>query len=75
MAHEITSRDGLVLHKNAAWHGLGTIVQDAPTTREALKLASLDWSVEQWPLSATNGEGEKLAVTNYVANVRTDTKN
>lgn len=56
MAHEITVDDNVVLHANPAWHGLGVVVADAPTPDEALKLAGLDWDVEQWPLSATNGE-------------------
>lgn len=43
MAHEITEHDGLVLHKKRAWHGLGTIVEEAPTPEEALHLAGLDW--------------------------------
>lgn len=45
MAHEITKNDGLVLFQNPAWHGLGTVVQEAPTPKEALKLADLDWTV------------------------------
>lgn len=56
MAHEITSSDNVVLHRNPAWHGLGVVVNDAPTPAEALKIAGLDWEVEQWPMSATNGE-------------------
>lgn len=72
MAHEIHEHDHVVLHREAAWHGLGTIVQDAPTPAEALKIARLDWSVEQWPISATNGEGVRLAIKDQVMNVRTD---
>jgi hypothetical protein len=56
MAHEITEHDNVVLHRTPAWHGLGVVVQDAPTPMEALKIAGLDWNVEQWPMSATNGE-------------------
>lgn len=72
MAHEITSHDNVVLHREKAWHGLGTVVENAPTPAEALKIASLDWSVEQWPISATNGEGIRLAIPNQAMNVRTD---
>lgn len=32
------------------WHGLGTIVQEAPTSKEALSLAGLDWTVRQEPI-------------------------
>lgn len=72
MAHEITRTDGLVLTAERAWHGLGKVVESAPTPAEGLKLAGLDWEVEQWPLSATNGT-ERRAVTTHVENVRSDT--
>lgn len=32
------------------WHGLGTIVQEAPTSKDALSLAGLDWTVRQEPI-------------------------
>ena len=28
------------------WHGLGTRVEEAPTSADALRLAGLDWTVE-----------------------------
>lgn len=45
MAHEITNTDSLILTKKPAWHGIGTVVQDAPTPSEALAIAGLDWQV------------------------------
>lgn len=71
MAHEITSSDGLVLARKMAWHGLGIIVQDSPSAVESLKLAKLDWSVEQWPMSATNGQVRRV-IDSHVLNVRSD---
>lgn len=32
------------------WHGLGTIIQEACNSKEALHLAGLDWKVEQKPV-------------------------
>ena len=29
------------------WHGIGTVVADCPSSREAIWLAGLDWMVEQ----------------------------
>lgn len=72
MAHEITNTDHVVLHRERAWHGLGTVVADAPTPAEALKLARLDWTVEQWAMSATNGDA-RVALTDHRLNVRSDT--
>ena len=33
--------------RETPWHGLGTIIQDAPDSKEAIRLAGLDWRVEQ----------------------------
>lgn len=35
--------------RQVPWHGLGEIVQDAPTSADALRLAGLDWEVVQKP--------------------------
>ena len=48
------------------WHGLGTIVEEAPTSAEALELAGLDWEVKTNPLFLENG----IEVPGYYANVR-----
>ena len=48
------------------WHGLGTQVMEAPNSREALKLAGLDWKVVQEPLITGAGD----MVDGYKANVR-----
>lgn len=32
------------------WHGLGTIVMEAPASAEALRLVGLDWKVVQEPV-------------------------
>lgn len=71
MAHEITQTDGLVLAKKRAWHGLGVVVEHAPTPAEALGLAGLGWRVEQWPLQA-NGPSGPCEVKTHVLNARSD---
>ena len=38
------------------WHGLGTMVAEAPESREALRLAELDWRVLQEPVYTENDE-------------------
>lgn len=47
------------------WHGLGTIVEEASTSKDALKLAGLDWDVIQSPVYSTYG-----IVEGYKANIR-----
>lgn len=53
MSHEITKNDHLVLTGKKAWHGLGTVVEEAPSPEEALRLARLDWMPVTCPLEAT----------------------
>ena len=47
------------------WHGLGTPVEESPTSADALRLSGLDWIVEQKPVLVNNVEVER-----YKANVR-----
>lgn len=48
------------------WHGLGTIVAEAPDSREALILAGLDWKVIQKKIYT----GDWKLIHGYRANVR-----
>ena len=48
------------------WHGLGTRVEEAPSSADALRLAGLDWQVVQQPIYT---EGKEL-ISGYKANVR-----
>ena len=51
--------------REVPWHGLGTIVEDAPNSTEALILAGLDWDVVKKPVIVDGN-----SVPGYVANVR-----
>lgn len=43
--------------REKAWHGLGTVLREAPRdTREALRLAGLDWHVNLQPVFARCGD-------------------
>ena len=68
-----TGRPAMFAVGEPPWHGLGVIVNEAPTSREAIQLAGLDWTVEQWPLKAYYGDWE-INVPDKVANIRTDTE-
>lgn len=69
--------------KEKAWHGLGQIVEQYPTSAEAIRYAGLDYEVAKSPLftkgsgiiESLNGiemGGSELEVPNYFANIRTD---
>lgn len=48
------------------WHGLGTRVETAPSSADALRLAGLDWSVEGKPIYTIEGN----EIPGFVANTR-----
>jgi phage/plasmid-like protein (TIGR03299 family) len=65
MAHNInhnskTGKDAFFSVKEKAWHGLGTIIADYPTSAEAIKHAGLDFAVEKRPLFTVNGENYEI---------------
>jgi phage/plasmid-like protein (TIGR03299 family) len=87
MAHNLFYNDQTGKHsffsvKEKAWHGLGQIVEDYPTSSEAIRYAGLDYIVEKRPLFTNslandlagldNGEYPKTGVPNFSATVRTD---
>ena len=49
------------------WHGLGTMVEEAPCSADALRLAGLDWNVVQKDIMTVDGWA---AIPGFKANVR-----
>ena len=79
MAHAIdqtTGRAAVFVTGEPAWHRLGTVIEQATTSAEAIGLAGLDWRVEQWPVRAFDPDNNSVeaGIPDTVANVRTDTK-
>jgi len=77
MAHQIYSNNDMFSVKEVPWHGLGRVIEEAPTSEEALKLAGLDWTVKQEPVLirnkyGTTNLGSLEAVEPYLFNVRSD---
>lgn len=48
------------------WHGLGTSIEEAPESKEALRLAGLDWKVKQVPIFTDSN----TLINGYKANIR-----
>src|SRR5687767_6651281 len=90
MAHNInfnhqTEKHGFFSVKEKAWHGLGQIVQDYPSSAEAIKHAGLDYIVEKRKLFTFDNENNsgdpenniiipEIEVPGYFATMRTDTE-
>lgn len=75
MAHEIELNDSLFVTRTPAWHGLGIVVQEALSSEDALRIAGLDWEVEQAPVyrQEVTGFGIKTTeIDNYRVNFRSD---
>jgi phage/plasmid-like protein (TIGR03299 family) len=52
MSHEFESG---FLVKEAAWHKLGRVIEEAPTVEEGIRLAGLDWKVNMEKLFLADG--------------------
>ena len=90
MAHNIHYNEKEGKHsffsvKEKAWHGLGQIINEYPTSADALRFAGLDYTVEKRRLFTYDTENNKgnpdidiiipeIEVPNYFATVRTDTE-
>ena len=81
--NRVNGKDSFFSVKQKAWHGLGTIVEQYPTSAEAIRYAGLDYEVIKSPLFTCqrnetigdNGEiveGGQIPVPNHYATVRTD---
>ena len=72
MAHELelkhNGRIEAAFSLSPAWHGLGTVLDHVPTSREMITAAGLDWRVELQDLKTESG----IAVPGHFATVRTD---
>jgi len=89
MAHNINYNDQTQKHsffsvKEKAWHNLGQIISDYPTSAEAIKHAGLNYQVEKRPLFTYDTEkytGDpdtdiiipEIEVPDFYATIRTDT--
>ena len=90
MAHNLNYNDKTGKHsffsvKEKAWHGLGQIVQDYPTSAEAIRFAGLDYKVEKRKLFTYDNENQngnpdtdiiipEIEVPDYFATIRTDSE-
>jgi phage/plasmid-like protein (TIGR03299 family) len=54
------------------WHGIGEVLDGVLTSDEAIKVARLEWKVEQTPLFTSTNWAQ--AIPGYFANVRSDTR-
>jgi hypothetical protein len=86
MAHNINYNEQSGKHsffstKQKAWHNLGQIITDYPTSAEAIKHAGLDYEVEKRKLFTPSSAEiildkqtilSKIEVPNYYSTVRTD---
>ena len=52
--------------REVPWHGLGTKVLEAPSSKEALRIAGLDWKVIQQPVYTLDDD----LIHGYKVNVR-----
>ena len=72
MAHELLENDTMFSVKKKPWHGLGTVLENAPSIEEGIKIAGLDWKVSLRP-AVTNDE-DNIEIQTHKIVVREDNK-
>ena len=77
MAHNLnyntqTEKHSFFSVKEKAWHNLGQVIQDYPTSAEAILHAGLDYEVEKRMLFTPSLLDSTIEVPNYFSTVRTD---
>jgi phage/plasmid-like protein (TIGR03299 family) len=77
MAHHLNYNEQTKKHsffstKEKAWHNLGQVIQDYPTSAEAIKHAGLDYEVEKRKLFTSSLQDIRIEVPNFFSTVRTD---
>jgi phage/plasmid-like protein (TIGR03299 family) len=84
MAHNLNFNEQTGQHsffsvKEKAWHGLGKIIQDYPTSAEAIRYAGLDYDVSKEDIYtiAYNSDGQRMDFTkrikSHFSTIRKDT--
>jgi phage/plasmid-like protein (TIGR03299 family) len=79
MAHNInfneeTGRYSFFSVQQKAWHGLGRIVEQYPTSQEAIRYAGLDYNVEKHPNTHILPNGKQVTSKSSFYTFRTDTE-
>ena len=75
MSHEMYENDHALYVGKPAWHGLGTVVENAPTTRDAMRMAKMDFDVIlSEPIVAQYGPIYDSLPSKFNATVREDTQ-
>ncbi len=83
--NEQTGKHSFFSVKEKAWHGLGQLIEEYPTSAEAIKFAGLDYNVEKRKLFTYDNENNagntdteiiipEIEVPNFYATMRTDTE-
>lgn len=65
MPHEVET---MFYVREVPWHSLGTKVENAPNSADALKIAGLDWQVIQQPIYTA----DMLKIESFKANIRSN---
>jgi phage/plasmid-like protein (TIGR03299 family) len=72
MAHQILENDQMFSVGKKPWHGLGKVLENAPSIEEGIKLAGLDWNVSLRP--AITNDDDSINLDTHKIVVRDDIK-
>lgn len=70
MSHGLLEKDSMFSVKEKPWHGLGTILAEAPSIEEGIKKAGLNWTVSLRPI--VSDDNDRISVGTHKIVVRDD---
>lgn len=72
--NEKTQKHSFFSVREKAWHGLGQVISDYPSSSEAIRYAGLDYFIEKRELFTPGDQNGHIRVPDYYATVRCDTQ-
>lgn len=74
MSHELTDKDSMFSVGEKPWHGLGRVLDNAPSPAEAIYFAGLNWTVALRPVTTTMVDGgQAVPIETHRSVLREDT--
>lgn len=74
MGHGLTNTDWMFSVREVPWHGIGSVIEEAPDMWSAMAIGKLNWKVSRCKVYAKSSDDDDLILTDRDGLYREDTK-